>query len=270
MDPWLKAALDYLPRWLEFQMRQTEQPGLSLAVVHQGKPVLTAAFGHADQPGGVALTPQHRFRVASHSKTFTAAALMKLRERGRLQLDDPDRPPRERPAPRRGRGDAGAAAVAQRRPDARRARLGPVGRAPAVPRRGRGARRPGRRHDDRRQHALQVLEPRLRPARPGHRRPSPARPTGTGSRARSWPRRAWHDTLPDVPPKVPPALNLASGHSSKWPVGRRLVIPATMDTHALSGRHRLRQHRQRPGALLRQPVAAGQARACCRSPAGAR
>ena len=89
MDRWLAAALDYLPRWLEFQMRQTEQPGLSLAVVHQGKPVLSLAFGQADRTRAVPLTPQHRFRVASHSKTFTAAALMKLRERGLLQLDDP-------------------------------------------------------------------------------------------------------------------------------------------------------------------------------------
>src|SRR5205085_7308697 len=38
---------------------------------------------------GVALTPRHRFRVASHSKSFTASGLMKLREQGRLRLDDP-------------------------------------------------------------------------------------------------------------------------------------------------------------------------------------
>lgn len=89
MDKWLLAALDYIPRWLEYQMRQSEQPGLSFAVVHQGKPVLAVAFGHADQARDLKLTPAHRFRVASHSKTFTAAALMKLREQGRLRLDDP-------------------------------------------------------------------------------------------------------------------------------------------------------------------------------------
>ena len=35
------------------------------------------------------LSPRHRFRVASHSKSFTAAGILKLREQGRLGLDDP-------------------------------------------------------------------------------------------------------------------------------------------------------------------------------------
>jgi D-alanyl-D-alanine carboxypeptidase len=85
----LSAALDYLPRWIEHQMRLTGQPGCALAVVHKGKCVLDLAFGHADQPRGMALTPRHRFRVASHSKSFTAAGVLKLRERGVWRLDDP-------------------------------------------------------------------------------------------------------------------------------------------------------------------------------------
>ena len=86
---WLAAAVDYLPRWLEHQMRVTEQPGCAIAVADKGKLVFEAAFGYADVTRGIALTPRHRFRVASHSKTFTAAALLKLREKRKLQLDDP-------------------------------------------------------------------------------------------------------------------------------------------------------------------------------------
>lgn len=86
---WLDAAVEYLPRWLEHQMRVTEQPGCAIAVAHKGKLVFEAAFGHADLSRGIALTPRHRFRVASHSKSFTAAALMKLREQRKLRLDDP-------------------------------------------------------------------------------------------------------------------------------------------------------------------------------------
>ena len=48
----------------------------------------TAPFGVANLATGEALTPSHRFRVASHSKTFTATAIMKLVEAGRLRLDD--------------------------------------------------------------------------------------------------------------------------------------------------------------------------------------
>jgi D-alanyl-D-alanine carboxypeptidase len=88
VDKWLAAAIDYIPRWIDHQMRLTEQPGCGLAVAHKGKPVLDAAFGHADLSRGIALTPRHRFRVASHSKTFTAAGVLKLREEGSLQLDD--------------------------------------------------------------------------------------------------------------------------------------------------------------------------------------
>jgi len=85
---WLDAALAYIPEWLGYQMRATEQPGVSLAVAWRGKVVLECAFGHADLRTAEALTPRHRFRVASHSKSFTAAGMMKLREAGRLKLDD--------------------------------------------------------------------------------------------------------------------------------------------------------------------------------------
>jgi CubicO group peptidase (beta-lactamase class C family) len=88
MAPWLKAALDYIPRWLAFQVRQTEQPGCVVVVAQGGEVVLEQAFGVADLATGEALTPRHRFRVASHSKSFTAAGVMRLRDAGRLRLDD--------------------------------------------------------------------------------------------------------------------------------------------------------------------------------------
>jgi len=89
MQRTLSAALDYVPRWLAFQMQLHRQPGCSVAIAFDGEPVLEAAFGHADATRGTAMTPRHRFRVASHSKTFTAAGIMRLRDAGRLRLDDP-------------------------------------------------------------------------------------------------------------------------------------------------------------------------------------
>ncbi|MCJ0763380.1 serine hydrolase domain-containing protein [Variovorax terrae] len=88
MESWLKAALDYLPRWLEFQLRAFERPGVALAICHRQRVVLDLALGHADALRRTPLTTGHRFRIASHSKSFTAAGLLKLREQGRLQLDD--------------------------------------------------------------------------------------------------------------------------------------------------------------------------------------
>jgi D-alanyl-D-alanine carboxypeptidase len=88
MDRWLPAALDYIPRWLEFQMESSQQPGCMIAVAHHGNVVLERAFGSANLKTGEELTSRHRFRVASHSKTFTAAGIMLLREQGKLKLDD--------------------------------------------------------------------------------------------------------------------------------------------------------------------------------------
>jgi len=88
MHDWLKPALDYIPQWLEYQLRDTEQPGCVIAVAHKARIVLERAFGFAELVSRETMTPRHRFRVASHSKSFTAAGVMKLREEGRLGLDD--------------------------------------------------------------------------------------------------------------------------------------------------------------------------------------
>jgi CubicO group peptidase (beta-lactamase class C family) len=88
MNSWLKPALDYVPQWLEYQIRESEQPGCVIAILHKGQVVLERAFGYADLVARTPLTPRHRFRVASHSKSFTAAGIMKLREQGKLGLDD--------------------------------------------------------------------------------------------------------------------------------------------------------------------------------------
>ena len=88
MDRWLGAALDYIPRWLELQLRITERPGMAVAVHHRQKTVLDLALGHARLRGRKPLTTAHQFRIASHSKSFTAAGILKLREARRLRLDD--------------------------------------------------------------------------------------------------------------------------------------------------------------------------------------
>ena len=45
MEKWLTAALDYVPRWLEFQMRASEQPGCVVAVAYKDHIVLELALG---------------------------------------------------------------------------------------------------------------------------------------------------------------------------------------------------------------------------------
>jgi CubicO group peptidase (beta-lactamase class C family) len=89
MEPWLQGATGYIRSWIELQMRALQQPGCIVAIAYRGKVVAEYALGHANLATGEKLTPRHRFRIASHSKSFTAAGIMKLRERRKLRLDDP-------------------------------------------------------------------------------------------------------------------------------------------------------------------------------------
>src|SRR5262252_9325378 len=90
MEEWLSRACDYVGSWLEFQMRfsRLPLPGCIAVVMHRDQIALERAYGFADLAAGEPLTPRHRFRVASHSKSLTAAGIMKLREAGKLRLDD--------------------------------------------------------------------------------------------------------------------------------------------------------------------------------------
>jgi CubicO group peptidase (beta-lactamase class C family) len=85
----MQPAISYIRDWIEFQVRASQQPGCIVAIAHRGKIVAEYALGHANLATGEKLTPRHRFRIASHSKSFTAAGIMKLREQRKLRLDDP-------------------------------------------------------------------------------------------------------------------------------------------------------------------------------------
>jgi CubicO group peptidase (beta-lactamase class C family) len=89
VEPWIQSAIGYIRSWIEFQVRASQQPGCIVAIAHRGRVVAEHAFGYANLDTGEKLTPRHRFRIASHSKSFTAAGIMKLRERRKLRLDDP-------------------------------------------------------------------------------------------------------------------------------------------------------------------------------------
>jgi CubicO group peptidase (beta-lactamase class C family) len=63
--------------------------GLALALVSDGKIVLTEGFGLADKEAKVPMSENHLFPIASTSKAFTAACAVMLSEDGKLDLDKP-------------------------------------------------------------------------------------------------------------------------------------------------------------------------------------
>src|SRR3954463_4517487 len=83
------AAAPYLESWLDHQRRRARVPGVQAAVRVGDRLGLDTALGVADVAPGERLRPGHLFRIASHSKTFTAIAVLQLVEAGRMRLDDP-------------------------------------------------------------------------------------------------------------------------------------------------------------------------------------
>lgn len=62
--------------------------GLSIGVAQRERVILIKGYGKADLENGVDATSASVFRIASVTKQFTAAAILRLFERGRLGLDD--------------------------------------------------------------------------------------------------------------------------------------------------------------------------------------
>jgi CubicO group peptidase (beta-lactamase class C family) len=89
LDAALKARVDRIAAQV---LEQTGVPSASVAVVQHGKLVYAHAYGNARLAEGssaaVPATAEMRYSVGSISKQFTAAAILLLREEGKLSLDD--------------------------------------------------------------------------------------------------------------------------------------------------------------------------------------
>jgi CubicO group peptidase (beta-lactamase class C family) len=64
-------------------------PGLSLAVVKDGKVVYARGFGARRFKDNTPATPNTLYGVGSCTKSFTALAIMQLTEQGKLSVHDP-------------------------------------------------------------------------------------------------------------------------------------------------------------------------------------
>ena len=87
--PEVEGTIKLLEAWIESQMAYRGQPGISVGVVYDQKLIWAKGFGYADTEKKIAATPATIYRMASVTKTFTATAIMQLRDAGKLSLDDP-------------------------------------------------------------------------------------------------------------------------------------------------------------------------------------
>ncbi len=231
MTKWLNNAIRYVDEWLDFQMRLTRQPGCVLAFANKGRLIFEKAYGHADVVHRRRMTPRHRFRVASHSKSFTAAAILRLKEEGKLRLDD-----------------LAGTYVEGLHPSVARVTLSQLlSHGAGVVRDGRDAGQwsDERAFADRTELRAALAEPLVIP--PDSRMKYSNHGFGllglviesvTGETYGSWITRnivrtsGLRETTPDMP--VARGTPLARGHGSQLPLDRRVVIPADNCTRGLA------------------------------------
>ena len=83
------TLLERIDTLVSESMEATQTPGISVAVQHRGELILARGYGLADVENRVPATEHTVYRIGSVTKQFTAAAVMKLVEQGKVALDDP-------------------------------------------------------------------------------------------------------------------------------------------------------------------------------------
>ncbi|WP_326523158.1 serine hydrolase domain-containing protein [Sphingomonas sp.] len=85
----LAEALRLVDIWLDSVQVYKRLPSLTAAVVQGDRIVWAGAYGHIDAARTIPTTPSTIYSICSISKLFTAIALMREWEAGKVRLDDP-------------------------------------------------------------------------------------------------------------------------------------------------------------------------------------
>jgi Beta-lactamase class C and other penicillin binding proteins len=81
------STYNTIDKYVEYQRKEYNVPGLSIGVVKGNKTVYMKGFGKADSTGR-SVTPQTPFIIGSVSKSFTALAIVQLIDRGKINPDE--------------------------------------------------------------------------------------------------------------------------------------------------------------------------------------
>lgn len=86
-----EAALAGFDAFVAETLRDYQTPGVAIAVVRDGRPILVRGYGVRDPETGAAMTADTRFPIASMSKAFTAFSVGLLVDEGKMDFDVPVR-----------------------------------------------------------------------------------------------------------------------------------------------------------------------------------
>ncbi len=79
----------YVSELIQEKLKKDDVAGLSIALVDDQRIIWAKGFGYADENKKIPASPETIYRAGSMSELFTAAAIMQLQERGKLDIDRP-------------------------------------------------------------------------------------------------------------------------------------------------------------------------------------
>jgi N-acyl-D-amino-acid deacylase len=82
-------GLENLDELMVATVKQHKLPGAAMAICQDGRLVFARGYGFANLKTSEPMTPLSRINLASCTKPFTAAAVLRLVDDGKLNLDDP-------------------------------------------------------------------------------------------------------------------------------------------------------------------------------------
>jgi len=84
----MEAAFPIIEKLFKEHAAKNHFPGMAFGIVADGKLVYSGGFGFTDVAKKIPANSKSIFRIASMSKSFTGLAILKLRDEGKLNLDD--------------------------------------------------------------------------------------------------------------------------------------------------------------------------------------
>lgn len=84
----IEATYPIIDKLYNEYAEQNHWPGMAYGIMVDGKLVHTGNTGYTDLDAKTPVTSQSDFRIASMTKSLTAMAILKLRDEGKLKLDD--------------------------------------------------------------------------------------------------------------------------------------------------------------------------------------
>ncbi|GAB4017469.1 serine hydrolase domain-containing protein [Spirosoma koreense] len=85
----LEVAFPIVEKLYRERMEKAHYPGVAFGIMLDGKLVYSGGLGYTDVAKKIPATSKSLFRIASMTKSLTSMAILKLRDEGKLRLDDP-------------------------------------------------------------------------------------------------------------------------------------------------------------------------------------